>query len=262
MKHLYILLLLIAIQLDTFGKETVKVATLSFDKDMFHIEKLDNGTTYLYATDVTYDYTYNGLYKPIWYWGKPNSWDYYFEHYLPCVLFTVVRPDIEANETYVSFTIDSKEELVADNCTLAYNPYIISSAEIGTDTDIPYEEYNTPPMIYELKDYPEQNVEISESYVNDWELNEELRREIRVKHKFLVIQIWPFRYDALNKKLYLLTNITLNITFSLDDASNIQDVEAVGNIQGGNIYDLQGRKLTAPPARGIYIKDRIKTLAR
>ena len=228
---------------------------------MFHIEKLENGTTYIYATEWSFDYTYNGQYKPGGFMmSGPSFWRYYSNRYLPCVLYTDIMPDIEGNETYVSFTMDSTEELVADNCTLAYNPYSVYGPD--DPNNIPYEEYNTPPMIYELKDYPEQNIEIHEGYMNDWEVNEELRREIRVKRKFLVILTWPFRYDALNKKLFLLKNITLNITLSLDDASNIQDVEAVGNIQGGNIYDLQGRKLTAPPARGIYIKDRIKTLAR
>lgn len=259
MKHLYILLMFIIIHLNAFGTEIVKVATFTFDKDMFHIEKLDNGTTYIYATEWSFDYTFDGVYKPTGYMGGPSFWVYYGERYMPCVNFTWLFIPINKTDNYVSFSMETTEELIADDCTLAYNPYSVSGPD--DPNNIPYEEYNTPPMIYELKNYPDSNVEMTAYTRNQWEDNPETGRNELSNDRYIVPTVWPFRYDALNKKLYLLTNITLNITFRQDDVTTIQDVKKSDNTQS-SIYDLQGRKLTAPPTKGMYIKDRIKTLAR
>lgn len=44
--------------------------------------------------------------------------------------------------------------------------------------------------------------------------------------------------------------------------TGIRNIVTSSHQPAGSIYDLQGRKLTAPPTKGMYIKDRIKTLAR
>ena len=243
MKRIALIILVLISHLSIYAEDEIKVATFSFTKDMFHIDKLENGTTYLWSKEWRFDYTFNGIYKPNA--GEARSWSYYDipNRFMPCVIYTWLNIPIDIKDNYVTFTLNKTEELIEDECILAYNPYSVHGPD--DPNNIPYEEYNTPPMIYELKDYPEQNIEIFEKYLNIRE-NEK---------KWICITVWPFRYDALNKKLYLLTNIALNITFNQDDTTEILDIEESNTTQNNIIYDMQGIRLSTPPTNGIYIKN-------
>lgn len=252
MKQLYTLLFSIIICLDAFGLETVKVATLTFTKDMFRYFEEDNGTLFLGRTNKNPIFTYDRdtiVLSNIYFYDDPM--------YLPCVIYYQFRIPIQSNEDYVSYTIEKKEELIYQDCILAYPPLIVSGC--GDDT-LSYEEYNTPPMAYELKDYPDNTITqfIQNQYYSRWDRNYNYGDYLL--YKDLIITLSPFRYDALNKKLYLLTDITLNITLEESDATDIQDIEANEGKKKGIIYDISGRKLNNPPTTGIYIKDGKKTV--
>ena len=164
MKRIALIILVLISHLSIYAEDEVKVATFSFTKDMFHIDKLENGTTYLWSKEWGFDYTFNGIYKPNA--GEPHSWSYYDIplRFMPCVIYTWLNIPIDIKDNYVTFTLDKTEELIEDECILAYNPYSVHGPD--DPNNIPYEEYNTPPMIYELKEYPEQNIEIFEKYLN------------------------------------------------------------------------------------------------
>ena len=49
-------------------------------------------------------------------------------------------------------------------------------------------------------------------------------------------------------------------SFRFDGTTGIEDIEDVDNVESGDIYDLQGRKVTKPVKGGIYIKNGVKVI--
>ena len=45
MKRIALIILVLISHLSIYAEDKVKIATFSFTKDMFHIDKLENGTT-------------------------------------------------------------------------------------------------------------------------------------------------------------------------------------------------------------------------
>ncbi len=49
-------------------------------------------------------------------------------------------------------------------------------------------------------------------------------------------------------------------SFRFDGTTGIEEIEDVDNVESGDIYDLQGRKVTKPVKGGIYIKNGVKVI--
>ena len=56
-------------------------------------------------------------------------------------------------------------------------------------------------------------------------------------------------------KLFICCDDDVFYLDTTDIQTGISSVSSEGNIGDGFIYDLQGRRLSAEPAHGIYIKD-------
>ena len=66
-------------------------------------------------------------------------------------------------------------------------------------------------------------------------------------------------------KAYLKIDVTTmgkasSYSFRYDGTTGIEDIEDVDNVESGDIYDLQGRKVTKPVKGGIYIKNGVKVI--
>lgn len=102
---------------------------------------------------------------------------------------------VDANAEYNSHSINSREECIKHNAIMVSNPHV------GTTNSL----VSTSKMIkYDNVIYPQSAVNYENSFVIG-------------SHKVLAFSVCPFRYDAINKQLYLKKNIALTIMLSQTD---------------------------------------------
>lgn len=176
----YLLLLLLGIFASLLlNAQTVRTISLEYDEKDFYITETE-GLISLNTTKYT-TILKNDTSAPA----------------LPYICLNVL---IGCEESYIDFTSNSTEILLRDGITIAPNPPEVFANGISIAPII------SLPMSYLKTNYPESQVEYTGTHMTNG-------------YKFLTFLICPFRYDFINKKLYLNTQIDLNI--QLNSSKNI-----------------------------------------
>lgn len=123
---------------------------------------------------------------------SPTNHLYYFESdtTTPELPIIPIKVYIDKNKDYQNFTWEATEVLIEDSIHIRHNT--IEHPTMGSYPN------NYSPIEYEEERYPQINIEYSGTHIMDG-------------NKLLSFCVCPFRYDATNDKLYLLTDIELNI---------------------------------------------------
>ena len=239
--------------------QIVKTLHIHVSPESFTLSQRANGRVFIDAkpsfsyapsTPLPLTYSYNGVdYKEensdSWFWEETFDSDGGF---LPNILWRTVSMPLEKGESYDTYTMEETDSLIAEDIVLDHAPVPIPR---GNDA-----ETNDNDVVYSKDIYPDHNIRyIDESGVGIYSGNVVFERTLWVNFS-------PFRYDAANKKLYLLTDITLNIILMQTDAEAIQHVEAEVSPNEGNIFDLSGRRLSSIPAKGMYIQSGKKKILK
>lgn len=165
-----------------------KNLSVSFDKGQFSYSYDSIGALTITPLDQNLVVTYA---------SKDN------EPSLPLVALTIKVPK---GKTFYNFSYTTREELVFNNATIAYNPTIL------TDTPTPVShtigQYTLPK--YTKKIYPSSQVE----YIMTTNMGDSTVFHFCIK---------PFKYDATNKRLYLENKI--NIDININDNDKITETE-------------------------------------
>ena len=190
--------------------QTVKTVDISFSKDLFELEKTNNGRFLLtpaFDTDIlkySYegaDYINIGLWQPSFPLKKGN--------YQPCLLWRKLYLPLDETEGIASYSIEAREELLYENVLLDYChlaiPTDFSSKKIGRAYINAGDD-----LVYSETLYPDSNIaniQLSGYGVFNGQT---------VEGRTLCFDMCPFRYDAEKRNLYLLTDIKLVITLKYD----------------------------------------------
>ena len=92
-------------------------------------------------------------------------------------------------------------------------------------------------------------------------------RNEHLKEKCLFVRVDPFKYDVVNHRTYVCTEIHLNIRLSsnkIDDAIHAPQSSIINhNSYNYQYYDLSGRRLATPPTRrGVYVNGGRKVMIK
>ena len=110
----------------------------------------------------------------------------------PALPFICLNVLIGPDESYIDFTSNSTEILLREGTMIAPNPIeAFKSEDITAST-------NPLPLMYTKSSYPDLQIEFTGTHVING-------------YKFLTFLVCPFRYDFTNTKLYLNSQINLNI---------------------------------------------------
>jgi len=226
--------------------QIVNTIRISATKDIFTLEEVLPEAYVLWPSSTQIIYSYKGEdYKTLE--GVQSSPADNDRELQPCLLYYTIQLPLEDGEEYESFTIvEQKEELLYEGLYLHHAP-LPSPTGYG-------ESYKREYMTYPQTSYPDFQYDYFEES-NYWVTYNEI-----IKRNTLRFSFCPFRYDTVEKNLYLLKDVSLNITLSQTDA--IQHVEAEAAPNGRNIYDLTGRRLSAVPQKGMYIQNGKKILKK
>ena len=183
--------------------QTVKTISLLFSEDYIQLTEQGDGTVKVDFTNEFYDRFFDdGIFSKISedclfvYYGEEGS-----DGVEPYLIWGECQVPIEDDEEYESFSLEATEKLIADNILLSPQDVVFPKGVVGGGIELPnlYERRNYPTT----KPYYQETVKV---------LMPDTKWEDKGMIKALVFHLCPFRYDAAEKKLYLLTDIKLNIT--------------------------------------------------
>lgn len=120
----------------------------------------------------------------------------------PALPFVQISLLIGENNSFENVQTHSDEELVFTDALLAPNPQTVTTDSIQTD----FEDMTA--ISYTKAVYPEQDIQYSGTH-------------IFCGYKYVSFLVSPFKYDAIGKKLYLRTNMTLSLNLSDKDIKGL-----------------------------------------
>ncbi|MBR3122902.1 MAG: hypothetical protein IKH48_01940 [Prevotella sp.] len=130
---------------------------------------------------------------------------------LPCIGVNVL---ISPSENYEGITFIDSEELVLSNVIVEPNP-------IPTPTNISHISEKKRRVEYSQAIYPKVEIEYTGTHLMDG-------------YKYLSFMVSPFRYDAINKKLYLKKELKIKLQLSQQTQSS-KNIKNKENVLGKNM---------------------------
>lgn len=158
--------------------QVVKDVSIKFDKNDFVFKYDDEGNLFIVSNVHRVSY-------------KSDTQE-------PALPFVQINLLIENNNSYENVQIHSDEELLLKDVLLAPNPHVVKTDSTPTD----YE--SMPTITYTNEVYPKLDIHYSGTHILGG-------------YKYVSFIVSPFKYDALRKKLYLRTNMTLSVNLSDND---------------------------------------------
>lgn len=140
--------------------------------------------------DFTYE-TANGIVQIVPHRGDAIIWGDTLSPALPGVIVNML---IAPDEDYVSISLNSNEFQIMENVMIEPNP-------VPIPTNIHNAPNNVRRVSYSQHEYPSSCVEFTGSHISDG-------------YKYLSFVVSPFRYDAVDRKLYLNKSIKLEVNTS------------------------------------------------
>ena len=120
----------------------------------------------------------------------------------PALPFVHISLLVGKNNSFENVQIHSDEELVFTDVMLAPNPQVVKTDSIQTDFE------DIPTITYTKAVYPKQDIQY-------------LGTHILCGYKYVSFLVSPFRYDAIGKKLYVRTSMTLSLNLSNSDIKGL-----------------------------------------
>lgn len=68
-------------------------------------------------------------------------------------------------------------------------------------------------------------------------------------------EVWRYNTDYFDNRLYICVNSGEVVYKDPSSQTMVKNIQQQNNTNGSTWYDLSGRRLSAPPARGLYIED-------
>jgi len=230
----------------------VNTAKFTVTKDVFKLSEFVSAkeSYYLWPTSSGIKYSYKDLvYNSDE--GLPVTWLDDDREIQPCLVVYSISIPLKDNEDFVSFTIEEQmEELIYENLFITY----ILPSPIDDGADI----FSRENLTYSKRTYPDEN--FFGFFVEDDEY--EYNSEMSGNRKTLYFLFCPFRFDTVERNLYLLTDVTLNLTLRESGSDAINEVKGKTSVQDVTIFDLSGRRLNTVPAKGMYIRGGRKVLVK
>ena len=194
-KNIFILLAGLLISPMVFP-QMVKTVHLTFSEDLFPLYENSDGTVSIatnFFSSLSYSYNGNNYTDDDCYWTDES-----LEPFQPCLPWEIMTFPMDDEEEFATYSVEKTEVLIREDVLLAYSCQPSPTATEDEDAD-------KGKPIYKDKNYPEENIAYLGTDGGSYDHT-----------KNTVFQIYPFRYDAAEKKLYLLTDIKLNITLKSD----------------------------------------------
>lgn len=158
---------------------------------------------------------------------------------LPCIGVNIL---IDPTDDYAGVTYEGDETLIESNVLIEYNPEPLP-------TNVQQVVKRPRHIEYTKKTYPDENVLFTGTHIMDG-------------YKFLSFVVFPFRYDAENKSLYMKKDISLRLKLkSLDMASNyvpkslgknMRDIVKNMTINGSELETIYHTESYARPVSTTY----------
>lgn len=162
--------------------QVIKDISVTFDKNDFAFKYNDAGNLFIVSNVHKVSY-------------KSDTQ----EPALPIVQINLL---IGKNNSFEDVQIHPNEELVLSDVLLAPNPQIVKTDSIQTDFE------DTPAIGYTKAVYPIQDIKYSGTH-------------ILCGYKYVSFLVSPFKYDAIEKKLYLRTSMTISLILSNNDVKGL-----------------------------------------
>lgn len=137
----------------------------------------------------------------------------------PCLPLIDVEVKVPQGATFENVFYDETRKLLFENVSIEANPNVVPTSEI-LSTDI------KPNVNYSLRKYPAEQVKYVTSSNFDG-------------YTIMHFQVCPFVYDALNKNLYLLDNVNIDINCKRETASNTDKRERFVNFCNENKINFE-----------------------
>lgn len=171
MKKFLFILLVLVTQVNAGIAQTEKAVAFTYSEESFDFYKHANGTTEIVPSGA-------------------NNFVYHEDLTEPALPYEMQFISIKENEELIDFKCSFTEKLVCEDVVIMQNPIVEPTVGGGG--------YSGTTPEYEDKVYPDKNI----TYVNKMLIDGQY---------CLCFEVCPFHYDAAEKKLYLLTDIKLNI---------------------------------------------------
>lgn len=185
MKKVFLLFVMLSIASCMVFSQTEKIAEFIYSEESFDFYKYTNGTIGIIPLGA-------------------NDFGWHEDLTEPALPYEMRSVPIEEKEELVDFKCSFTEKLVCEDVVIMQTPMAVPTGGGGG--------YSGTIPVYEDKVYPDENI----TYVNKMLIDGQY---------CLRFEVCPFRYDAAEKKLYLLTDIKLNITLKSEQSANSSFVE-------------------------------------
>ena len=201
MKKFLFILLVLVTQVNAGMAQTEKMVAFTYSEESFDFYKHANGTTEIVPSGA-------------------NNFVYHEDLTEPALPYEMQMIPIKEKEELIDFKCSFTEKLVCEDVVIMQNPMVEPTVGGGG--------YSGTTPEYEDKVYPDKNI----TYVD--------KMLIDGQYSFR-FEVCPFRYDATGKKLYLLTDIKLNIRLKSESAPDIHspyDFDGDGTLTLNDITTL------------------------
>lgn len=158
---------------------------------------------------------------------------------LPCIGVNIL---IDPTDDYAGVTYEGDETLMESNVLIEYNPEPLP-------TNVQQVVKRPRHIEYTKKTYPDENVLFTGTHIMDG-------------YKFLSFVVFPFRYDAENKSLYMKKDISLRLKLKSQDMAsnyvpkslgkNMRDIVKNMTINGSELETIYHTESYARPVSTTY----------